>query len=372
MAMLAALTALGALLAGGSSHAPRQSAAAAVSTTPTCAATVARTLRTVALRVYDQAAGGRNVVSARRRLARSAALGAAVRRGDAKETRAALQPLLKGQIHRIIVTRGSRVLADFGTSAALAPVSGVISDGTGVAVGRYTMAVDDRAALVGVIHALTGARVLIGTRASGASFGVTAFPRGARRLSLRLPPSTTMCASSRRATVAGTLAHVGERLYRAEASGPSTQRVLRVVTSDPRFGRALAADDPVGLRAAIVRLFRDHSLHVVRVRATTADGHLVGDVGGPFVLAPALRAVRDRHGRVLGRVTLSVQDDTGYIKLMHAFTGADVVLRTRAGLVPGSEAALGPRHGAWAVTFPVRAFPAGRLTVSLLVPSSSS
>jgi hypothetical protein len=80
------------------------------------------------------------------------------------------------------------------------------------------------------------------------------------------------------------------------------------VAADPGFERAVADADPTALRAAIVRFFRDPSLHVVRIRAVTATGTLINDVGGPFVLAPASAPVR-ANGRVVGRVTLAIQDD---------------------------------------------------------------
>jgi hypothetical protein len=66
-----------------------------------------------------------------------------------------------------------------------------------------------------------------------------------------------------------------------------------------------------------------------------------------------------------GRFMLSVQDDTGYIKLMHRFTGADVVLRLNGRIVPGSQLAPARKH---AYRFTAPAFPSGRLQVSLLVP----
>jgi hypothetical protein len=336
---------------------------------PSCAPTVDATLRAVAMRIYAQAAGGPNVVSATRRLARSPALARAVGRGDAARTRAALRPLLRSQIHRIVVTRGRRVLASVGTAPALAPVRGIIRDASGRPVGRYTLAVGDRAAITGIIRALTGADVRLlpaGHRAPGAataSFAATAFPATPERVWL-VGGAVPACASTPARTAAATIGAVATRLYRIEAGGPSTQRVLRHVASDRRFAAAVARDDPVALRAAIVRFFRTHSLHVVRVRATTADGHLVGDVGGPFVLAPASSAVRDPGGRVVGRVTLSVQDDTGYIKLIRRFTGAGVVMRTAAGVVPGStRAARAP-----AFAFTATAFPRGALTVALVSP----
>ena len=128
---------------------------------PSCAATVDATLRTVAMRVYAQAAAGPNVVAATRRLARSRALSRAVARGNAAATRAALRPLLRSQIHRIVVTRGPRVLARVGSAPALAPVHGVIRDATGRPVGRYTLAVGDEKAIARIVHALTGARVSV-------------------------------------------------------------------------------------------------------------------------------------------------------------------------------------------------------------------
>jgi hypothetical protein len=331
-----------------------------------CAPTIDATLRDVATRIYAQAAAGPNVVAATRRLARSRALASAVRRGDAARTRAALRPLLRGQIHRIDITRGRRVLARVGTAPALAPVSGPVFDGSGRAVGRYTLAVGEQAPIVGIIEALTGAQVKVlpaGDRAPAgatASFAATAFPAGARRVWL-IGGARVACAAAPAHTVDVTLGAIARRLYDVEADGPSTQRVLRHVATDPRFVAAVAHDDPVALRAAIVRFFRTPSLHVVRIRATTADGRLVGDVGGPFVLAPATTAVTD-HGRVVGHVTLSVQDDTGYMKLIQRFTGAGVVMRNATGVVPGSALATTATP---AFSFTATAFPQGDLRVAL-------
>ena len=361
--LVVAGTVVAALTGCGEVAAPGPSSTGAAS----CAPTVDATLRSVATRIYAQAADGPNVVSATRRLARSPALARSVERGDASQTRAALHPLLKGQIHRIVVTRGRHVLARLGTSPALAPVSGVIRDASGRPVGRYTLAVGDDAGIVGIIRALTGSRVQVlpatapAPGGATASFAATAFPSGAVRIWL-LGAGPAACGATPAETAAATIGAIATRLYRVEATGPSTQRVLRHVARDRRFAAAVAAADPVALRAAIVRFFRTHSLHVVRVRATTAGGQLVGDVGGPFVLAPASTAVRDARGRVAGSVTLAVQDDTGYMKLVHRFTGADVLMRTATGTVPGSASAGGRQP---TFSFTATAFPTGPLTVSL-------
>jgi hypothetical protein len=195
-------------------------------------------------------------------------------------------------------------------------------------------------------------------------------------------PRPRACTTTPAQTVANTIGAIGERRVRAEATGPGARHALALVASDPAVAHAVRHRDGAAMRAAIVRFFRVRSLHIVRVRATSARGRLVNDVGGPFVLAPASRAVRGRGGRVLGHVTLSVQDDAGYIKLMRRFTGAGVVLRARSGVVPGSSPA---PHGLPArgtvvaeglrsatFRFTTTAFPGGRLSVALLVPLTAT
>ena len=372
-----------------------------------CARTVQDTLLGVARRVYAEAARGPNVAGAARRLARSSALAAAVARDDPHGTEAALRPLLHHQIGRITVTRRGRVLANVGSGPVLAPIRGVIRDGSGTPVGRYRFAVGADAGLARYIRALTGAQVVM--RAGGhrvaatagapdrslpdrgtvtargvtytiSSFRGTAFSGRTLRVWVVAPPADpALCGATPAATAAAATGAIGERLMRTESAGAATARVLRIVAHDRRFVAAVAADDPAALRARIVHFFRDPSLHVVRIRAVTAGGTLVNDVGGPYVLAPA-SATLPSDGRTVGTVTLSIQDDTGYIKLMHRLAGADVVLRTPAGPVPGSNlfpgAARIPDRGPVtfrgrryeAFGFPATAFPSGSLHVSLLLP----
>ena len=342
-----------------------------------CTVTARRTLRHVAMRAYAQVAHGPNVVSAVRRVSESRALAAAVARGDAGAARRALHPLLRAQITRIVVTRGGRVLASLGSGAAPAPVRGTIRGAAGTPVGRYTLSVGDDSGLADLIHRLTGDQVVFtaggrevaGTVTAGraalsrpgvSSFPATAFPHGSLRVWL-----LNSAAAPRACGVVDTIGLIGERLVRDESAGAATVRVLHVVAHDPRFAAAVAARHPAAVRAQIVRFFQDPSLHVVRIRAVTPTGRLINDVGGPYVLAPATTTVR-QGGHVVGRVTLSIQDDTGYIKLMHRFTGAKVLLRTAAGRVPGST--LSPGRNGRVFSFTTRAFPSGPLRVSLLVP----
>jgi hypothetical protein len=360
------LATIGTLAGCGAAGSPTP---AAPLTAAACRRVDASELVAIGRRVYAQAATGRNVVSARRRLARSTALARAVADDAPDATRAALRPLLKHQITRIAVWGpDGRLLASLGATRALAPSSGTIADPLGLPVGRYALAVSDDAAIAGEIASVTGARTTIGADAGGAGFAAVAFPSGGLRVAMALPAADlTACAATAPATRLAVVRQVGVRLLAAERSGRQARRVLRHVARDAGFRAAVAARDPVALRAAIVRFFRTRSLHVVRIRATTPSGALIGDVGGPFVLSPVSGPVRSRAGALLGHVTHSVQDDTGYIKLMHRFTGAAVVLRAGATRVPGSA----PAPRAPTVTLAGTVFPRGRLTITLGAPLSS-
>jgi hypothetical protein len=374
------------LVAGCASatHGHHASAAAAMQAVelPTaqraCAPVADQTLTGVGQRIYDEAAGGAVVANVTRRLDSSSALARAVARDDPATTRRAVARLLKNQVERLVVFRGSRVLTTVGHARALAPVTRTLRDATGAPVGTYRVAVASDAAIAGEINAVTGAgvavdvggRSIVGagqlqpTTAGSAVLG-TAFSGQPLRIVLTMPAaSAAECGANPGQTRALTLTSVAQRLFRAETSGAATRRVANQVAHDPRLVRAVAEDNPTALRAEIVHLFRDRSLHVVRIRAVTATGRLVNDVGGPYVLAPTSRVLRS-GGRDVGTVTLSVQDDTGYIKLIHRFTGAQVQLSTPGVVVPGSDTVLAAAAAA-RTTFNVEAFPSGPLTVILV------
>jgi hypothetical protein len=149
---------------------------------------------------------------------------------------------------------------------------------------------------------------------------------------------------------------------------------LRHAAKNVAFRRAIASGNAAAARAAIVGFFRDSRFHIVRVRAWSAS-RLIADVGGPFVISPASATIPGA-----GRFMLSIQDDTGYVKLIHRFTGADVVLHAGTRTVPGSTLFPGPPytrglssvsyrgHTYRADGFSAPAFPVGSLHVSLLVP----
>jgi hypothetical protein len=391
--LLVAVALAGGLLACGGTAAPARAPAAtpthlASSLAGSCRDVVRSELADVARRVYAQAVKGRGVVTAVKRLRRTTALTAALAAGDPAAVRAAFAPI-RHQIVRIELFDRTRRLYSYGHSPSFAPVRGALRDASGRVVGRFVLAVTDRLAYAGLVRRLTGASVsfaagarTIAAASPGAgtvSLATHAYPSGPLRIALRFPqPSPALCGSDPADTRLLTIADVGRRLLRAESHGGAVTRTLRHVARDPAFRRATAANDPAAIRTAIVDdFFRDHALHVVRVRVMRGS-HLVYDLGGPYALQPATGTVRSPDGSTAATFSLAVQDDTGYIKLMHRFTGVAVQLVSPLGKVPGSTLAPGPAtipdHGTVtylgrryrAVSFDGTAFPSGTLRISLL------
>jgi hypothetical protein len=239
------------------------------------------------------------------------------------------------------------------------------------------------------VQRLTGANVVFrsGARAarragtSTVSLATHRYPAGRMDIDVEIPtPSRRLCGSDPQETRANAIAYVAKRLLHAEDHSRAVTATVRHVADDPAFRRATADDDRPAIRAAIIDdFFRDHSLHVVRVRVLRA-GRLVYDLGGPYVLQPARGTVVSPGGRTAATFMVAVQDDTGYIKLVHRFTGAAVQLVSPLGRVPGSTLDPGPElipdHGTIAYrgrrylanSFLGTAFPSGPLRISLLVP----
>jgi hypothetical protein len=387
--------------------APATSTPSAASTPTACAATVASTLAQVGERVYRTAATSDDVAQAVGRVQGSSALASAIASGDASAAGAALRALLRGQIVRIEVLRGGRVLASAGSGPAIAPVRGSIP-GTGAS---FVLSVQSDADYLQVAHQITGAQVLMMTSGGGApatrrlagtiagpppatvpstgplsyagqsyevaSLNGAVYPSGALRIALLVPSSALSCPGSASQTRVETQGRVGERIYEEERRSPSVSTTLHQIESSTAFRAAVAAQDPSATIAAIDGFFAAH-IHVVRVRVTIGKRLLV-DHGGPYVLAPVRGTLRS-GGRVIGHFEFSVQDDAGYLKLAHLFTGAEVLMRVGSQQIMGTlnpGPASVPDRGTVsyggrsyeAYSFTAEAFPSGPLRISLLIPA---
>jgi hypothetical protein len=385
--------------AGTAAGTPGTSTSTPDGTPSTCAETVAATLGTIAARIYREAATGGIVGQAVHRLQSSAALARAVSAGDAPATRTALGSLLAGQIARVEVLRGGRLLAAAGTGTAIAPVSGTIP-GTGGA--RFALSVQSDRTYLQVTRQVTGAEVLLlstshvraGTitpppnaaiPATGpltvgshdyqvASVAGAAFPSGALRIALLVPRVGIVCPAAAGQTRAAVLGRVGERIYEEEGHSPYVAATVRRMEATAAFRSAVTARDAAATRRAILGFFAAH-IHVVRVRVTVG-GRLLVDVGGPYALAPVAGTLRS-GGRVIGHFLMAIQDDAGYLRLARLFTGAQVLMRVGskqvmstlgpgpAGVPDRGTVAYGG-HTYDAYSFIGTAFPSGPLRISLL------
>jgi len=369
-----------------------------------CPASVMATLGRVLERVYGEGVSSQATGSARHLITTSAPLRRALEIASPAGARAAVRQLLAtGHMTNVSVSSAGRLLVAAG-GPAMTPLSGPLTNSRGAVIGSYLASVysdqgfiDEAKGLThGLVSVRSGGRVLRGTRALGGgelgtagtlthdgvryryiSFAGAAYPSGSLRIYLfrsarSLAP---LCGGAREAPVLHTLANVAKLIYAGE-SGPRALEQVRRVQRDSALLRAVANRDPAATRAAIEALLHKH---VVRLRVTAADGMLLGDVGGPYVLAP-LRAPLRLHGRTIGQLELSVQDDEGYKRLTKRLAGVDVVMIMNGQVVKNSLGPLsGPvpaagryRYGGRefnVFTVDAQAFPSGPLTVRVLVPS---
>jgi hypothetical protein len=378
------------------------SSADVVSTAPLapaeCATAVAATLGTVARRIYHEAVAGSIAGEAIHRVEHSSALSAAVESGDAPSARALLGQLMAGQIARIEILRSGHVFAAAGSGPAIAPVEGSLPGSGGA---RFILSVQTAGALLQVAKQVTGAEVQLrtGARSLGETIqapktlpssgpvelgGVgyeavslpgSVYPSGALSIRLLVPSNDVSCPGPAAQTRVETLGGVGERIYREELESPYVKATVQRMQATSAFRSAVAAEDVAATRAAIVGFFAAH-IHVVRVRVTVGSKLLI-DLGGPHVLAPVNGMLR-QGSKTIGHFTMAIQDDAGYLRLAHLFTGADILMRTSSGQADGTldpGPAKIPTRGRVsyrgrdyaAYSFTGVAFPSGPLRISLLI-----
>jgi hypothetical protein len=181
---------------------------------------------------------------------------------------------------------------------------------------------------------------------------------------------------------ADTLAGVAKRIYRQEVRGEVGHAAVKRIARDRALLAALSTGNRTALRAAALRQLFNPGKHVVRL-SIVRRGRTLTNVGGAFVVAPAMLDVHTPAGADLGRIEASMQDVIGYVKLVRRLTGAQIVVRGLPGHVESSLAtppvAL-PAAGTTTVagrpyvvrSFPETGFAGEQLTVSILTPATSA
>lgn len=127
---------------------------------------------------------------------------------------------------------------------------------------------------------------------------------------------------------------VAKAQYLRETSGGKVRGLARQIANDPGVRGPLRSGDMPRLRAYVRSKFSSvwYHQHVSRLRILRGSKVEV-DAGVPFVVAPAKTTLRDRGGRPIGTVEVSIQDLIGFVRYMHRNYPVDVVVR-----------GTGPRH----------------------------
>ncbi|HEY7966663.1 MAG TPA: hypothetical protein VID68_06525 [Solirubrobacteraceae bacterium] len=186
---------------------------------------------------------------------------------------------------------------------------------------------------------------------------------------------TTACGSATVSAYDSTALAAVLRIAQGERDGHAVRRAVHAIETNSALLSAVSAGDRAAVQSAVYALVYNH-MHIVRLQVVSA-GRVLGDVGGPHVLAPVQGTLRS-GGRVIASFTMSIQDDLGYELLISRLVGQHSVMTYNGQLVqrdiaadpatlPGTGTTL--VHGARYLvdSFDVGHFPTGQLRVWLLV-----
>jgi hypothetical protein len=149
------------------------------------------------------------------------------------------------------------------------------------------------------------------------------------------PPRTATPASPGPLTAA---VREARHVYERETKGFKLNRETDRIARDQVLLGALAGGERARAQAeARAQLLSpaNHFEHVTRISVVRGGRVLVNatlNSDGAFVDAPATRELA-LHGRSLGTLLVSIQDVTGFVKLVHRRTGAEVLARGSSGQV---------------------------------------
>lgn len=134
------------------------------------------------------------------------------------------------------------------------------------------------------------------------------------------------------------IVNAAKATYHNETRGAKLFQQLGRIAHDGILLDALSRGDLAGSQAeadAQLRSPVNHLAHVTRISVIRGSRVLVNatvNSDGVFVVAPAARILR-LHGRPLGTLLVSLQDVTGFVKLVHDLTGAEVLVLGASGHV---------------------------------------
>jgi len=227
-----------------------------------------------------------------------------------------------------------------------------------------------------LLTASIGAFLIAGLSACGSATASPHRAAGSTRTNASASAGSSASAVSAAcaATVASTLGDVGERVYRAAATGDDVAEAVGRVRGSSALASAVASGDASAAGAALRALLEGQIVRIEVLR----DGHVLASAGA----GPAIAPVRGSIPGTDGSFVLSVQSDRDYLQVTHQITGAQLLLisaaKTLAGTTSGPPPASVPSSGALSLaghsyevtSLAGEVYPAGAMRVALLVPSS--
>ncbi len=151
-------------------------------------------------------------------------------------------------------------------------------------------------------------------------------PAAVGSLALRPTPAAPgpPCDARSARTVASVYDRVARRIYEGEVHSREVRTDVIHITGSRELLGALASSDARAVHKAVYSIVYAPHWHIVRLRVTQ-NGHVLADVGGPYIIAPVSGPLRV-NGKKVGAYTMSVQDDVGYVKLVSRFIGVPIDL----------------------------------------------
>lgn len=151
-----------------------------------------------------------------------------------------------------------------------------------------------------------------------------AVPTDGSNASAAVARSAGACGAASTQTMAGVYERVARRIYEGEVHSNEVRADAAHITGSQELLSALASSNAQAVHRAVYSIVYTPHWHIVRLRVSQ-NGHVLADVGGPYILAPISGSLTV-NGRKVGTYTMSVQDDVGYVKLVSRFIGVPIDL----------------------------------------------
>ncbi|HYZ29243.1 MAG TPA: hypothetical protein VE570_09335 [Thermoleophilaceae bacterium] len=145
-------------------------------------------------------------------------------------------------------------------------------------------------------------------------------------------PASTRARPSGAAAKVDRLTAIARERYTEQVSGPHSIQTLHSVGRDPALLRLLGSGNLGALRSYVQSRYHDvwYHWHVSRMRIVQGS-RVVTEQGVPFCLPASKMTLRGTNGRNAGTLYVSMQDEIGFVRLMHRDLPVQVVIRGRSG-----------------------------------------